>query len=42
MLHVFYQKKTKHSLKYHLVRAESFFTVKAIDRVHQTGPSKGA
>jgi len=32
----------KHSLKYHLVRAESSFTVKTIDWLHQTGPTKGA
>jgi len=36
------KKNTKHSLKYHLVRAETFFNVKTIDRVHQTGPMKGA
>jgi len=36
------KKNTKHSLKYHLVRAEPTFTVKTIDWVHQTGPRKGA
>jgi len=34
---LFYQKNTKHSLKYHLVRAEQPFAVKMIDWVHQTG-----
>jgi len=38
----FSPKNTKHSLKYHLVRAEPPFTVKTIDCVHQTGPRKGA
>ena len=38
----FSPKNTKHSLKYHLIRAESPFTVKTIDWVHQTGPRKGA
>jgi len=38
MLHAFYQKTQKHSLKYHLVRAEPPFTVKTIDWVHHTGP----
>jgi len=28
--------------KYHVVKAESFFTVKTINWVHQTGPMKGA
>jgi len=39
MLHVFYQ-NTRNTLKYHLVTAESPFTVKTIDWVHQTGPSE--
>jgi len=39
---LFHQKNMKHSLKYHLVRAESSFTVKTIDWLHQTGPTKGA
>jgi len=38
----FSPKNTKHSLKYHLVRPEPPFTVKTIDRVHQTGPRKAA
>jgi len=38
----FFAKKTKHSLEYHLVRAEPPFTVREIDWVHQTGPRKGA
>jgi len=42
MLHAFSPKNMKHSLKYHLVRAEPPFTVKMIDWVHQTGPRKGA
>jgi len=43
MLHAFLPKNTKHSLKYHLVRAEPPFTVKMIEWVHQTGPiRKGA
>ena len=37
----FCQKNTKRSLKYHLVRAEPPFTVRAIDWMHQTGPRKG-
>jgi len=39
---LFNKKNTKHSLKYHLVEAEPFFTVKTIKWVHQTGPMKGA
>jgi len=42
MMHAFFTKNTKHSLKCHLVRAEPPFTVKAIEWEHQTGPSKGA
>jgi len=42
MLHAFLPKKTKHSLKYHLVGAEPSFTVKTIDWVHQPGPRKEA
>jgi len=42
MLHAFSQKNTKHSSKYHLVRAELPFTVKTIEWEHQTGPRKGA
>jgi len=38
----FFTKNMKHSLKYHLVRAEPPFTVKTIDWVHQTGHRKGA
>jgi len=38
----FSPKNTRHSLKYHLVRAEPPFTVKTIDWVYQTGPRKGA
>ena len=38
----FFIKNTKHSSKYHLVRAEPPFTVKTIDWMHQTGPRKGA
>jgi len=38
----FFTKNTKHSLKYHLIRAEPPFTVKKVDWVHQTGPRKGA
>jgi len=38
----FTKKNTKHSLRYHLARAEPPFTVRAIDWVHQTGPRKGA
>jgi len=38
----FSPKITKHSYKYHLVRAEPPFAVKTIDWVHQTGPRKGA
>jgi len=38
----FFTKNTKHSLKYHMVRAEPPFTVETIDWVHQTGPRKGA
>jgi len=38
---LFYQKKNKNSLKYHLVRAEPSVTVKTIDWVHHTGPGKG-
>jgi len=38
----FTKRNMKHSLKYHLVRAEPPFTVKTIDWVHQTGPRKGA
>jgi len=38
----FSPKNTKHSLKYHLVRAEPPFTVKTIGWVHQTGHRKGA
>jgi len=37
----FLPKNTKHSLKYHPVRAEPSFTVKTIDWVHQTWPMKG-
>ena len=37
---LFHQKNTKHSQKYHLVRAEPPLTVKTIDWVHQTGPRK--
>jgi len=39
---LFHQKNTKHSLKYHLVRAEPPFSVKTIDWMHQTGPRKEA
>ena len=38
----FLPKNTKHSLKYHLVRAEPPFTVKAIEWEHQIGHRKGA
>jgi len=38
----FAKKHLKHSLKYHLVRAEPPFTVKMIGWVHQTGPRKAA
>jgi len=38
----FFTKKHETQLKYHLVRAESSFTVKTIDWLHQTGPTKGA
>jgi len=38
----FFTKNTKHSLKYHLVRAEPPFTVKTIEWKHQAGPRKGA
>jgi len=42
MLRAFLPKKnTKHSLQYHLVRAEPSCTVKTINWVHQTGPTKG-
>jgi len=34
----FYQKNTWNTLKYHLVTAESPFTVKTIDWMYQTGP----
>ena len=36
-----FTKNTKHSQKYHLVRAEPPFTVKTIEWAHQTGPRKG-
>jgi len=36
----FFTKNKKHSLYYHLVRAEPPFTVKTIDWVHQTGPRR--
>jgi len=42
MLHASSPKTHEAQLKYHLVRAEPPFTVKAIDWVHQTGPGKGA
>jgi len=43
MLHAFLPKKnTKHSLKYHLVRAEPPFTLKTIEWVHYTGSRKEA
>jgi len=35
------KKNTKHSLKYHLVRAEQHFSVQTINWMHQTGPKKG-
>jgi len=39
----FFTKKTRNTVKkYHLVRAEAHFTVRAIDWAHQTGPRKGA
>jgi len=38
----FFTKNTKHSYKYHLVRAEPPFTVKTNDWVHQMGPRKAA
>jgi len=38
----FFTKNTKHSLKYHRVRAEPLFTVKTIEWEHQTEPKKGA
>jgi len=34
-----FHQKTRNK-KYHLVRAEPYFTVKAIDWVHDTGPRK--
>jgi len=33
-----FTKNTRNTLKYHLVTAEPLFTVKTIDRMHQTGP----
>jgi len=39
---LFHEKTPNTVKKYHLVRAESPFTVKAIDWMHQTGPRKGA
>jgi len=39
---LFYQKHTKHILKYHLVTAQPAFTVKTIDCMNQIGPRKGA
>ena len=37
---LFHRKNTKHSLKYHPVRAEPSLTIKMIDWVHQTGPRR--
>jgi len=37
-----YQKHTKHTKKYHVVRAEPPFTVKTMDCMQQTEPTKGA
>jgi len=39
---LFYQKHTKHILKYHLVTDEPPFTIKTIEYIQQTGPMKGA
>jgi len=39
---LFYEKHTKHILKYHLVTAEPPFTVKMIGSMHQRGPKKAA
>jgi len=38
MLHAFFIKNTRNTLKYQLVTAEPPFTVKTIDGMHQTGP----
>jgi len=38
MLHAFFTKYTRNTLKYHLFTAEPPFTVKTINRMHQTGP----
>ena len=40
LMHAFLPKKTKHSQKYHLVKAEPPFTVKTIGWVHHTGLGK--
>jgi len=38
MLHAFYQKHTRNTLRYHLVTAKPPFAVKTMDWMHQTGP----
>ena len=38
----FFTKKTRNTVKNHLVRDEPPFTVKTIEWEHQTGPRKGA
>jgi len=35
---ILFTKNTRNTLKYHLVTAEPPFTIKTIDKMHQTGP----
>jgi len=42
MLHIVLPRNTPNTLKYHLITAEPPFTVRMIDCMRQTGPSKAA